>query len=223
MNTWAAFLWHYYTTLQPPQPLPKSVEWLHPQGNPDVQVTMRRFFEKFFADGNERTLMLGINPGRFGAGITGVNFSAPRQLTDPCGIEHPFGKQSELSAEFIYEMIAAYGGHEVFYRHIFIGSVCPLGFVQNGKNLNYYDDKELLSTVTPFITSSISSLVHFKVKRQRCICIGGEKNYRHLAAWNEQHGWFEEIIPVPHPRFIMQYRRRQKHEFIDQYLQALCS
>lgn len=223
MNTWAHFLWQYYTTLQPPKPLPNGIEWLHPQSNPDVQETLRRFLGKYFNDDGHRILMLGINPGRFGAGITGVNFSAPRQLTDPCGIDHPFGKQSELSAEFIYEMIAAYGGPATFYRDVFIGSVCPLGFVQKGKNLNYYDDKDLLQAVAPFIIDSISKLANFRVHRHRCICIGGEKNYRHLASWNEQQGWFDEIIPVPHPRFVMQYRRRKKQEFIDQYLQAISS
>lgn len=221
MQTWAAFLWQYYTRLQPPNTLPNGITWLHPQGEPAVQETMQCFFRKYFDDTHTRILMLGINPGRFGAGVTGVNFSAPRQLTDPCGIEHPFGNQSELSAEFIYEMIAAYGGPEAFYRDVFIGSVCPLGFVQHGKNLNYYDDKALLAAVAPFITNSIAQLVNFRVHRHRCICIGGEKNYRHLAAWNQQHGWFTEIVPVPHPRFVMQYRRRQKQAFIDQYLQAI--
>jgi len=33
--------------------------------------------------------------------------------------------------------------------------VSPLGFTKNGINLNYYDDKELLLAVAPFITDSI--------------------------------------------------------------------
>jgi hypothetical protein len=47
-------------------------------------------------------------------------------------------------------VINAYGGPAVFYKRFFIGSVCPLGFVKNGKNINYYDDKELQQTVTAF-------------------------------------------------------------------------
>lgn len=221
MNNWADFLLHYYTTLTPPHPLPGGIGWLHPQQQLQVQETMRRFFQKFFSDDAPRTLMLGINPGRFGAGITGVNFTAGKQLTDPCGIEHPFGNQSELSAEFIYEVIAAYGGPHLFYQDVFIGSVCPLGLVQGGKNLNYYDDKALLQALGPFIQDSVTKLVHYQVHRNRCICIGGEKNYRHLSAWNATAGWFDEIIAVPHPRFIQQYRRRQKATYIDQYLKAI--
>jgi hypothetical protein len=165
--------------------------------------------------------MLGINPGRFGAGVTGVNFTAPRQLKEHCGLEHPFKDQSELSAEFIYAMISAYGGPEKFYGDYFIGSVCPLGFVRDGKNLNYYDDKDLLAAVEPFIIRNLEKLVSFKVDRKICFSIGGEKNYKYLASLNKRFGWFEELQPLPHPRFIMQYRRKQVPEFIAQYLDSL--
>ena len=89
---------------------------------------VKKFFEKYFEDSRPRRLMLGINPGRYGAGITGVNFTAPRQLKENCGIDHHFDLTSELSAEFIYEMISEYGGVNKFYNDWFIGSVCPLGF-----------------------------------------------------------------------------------------------
>src|SRR5687768_18158258 len=44
----------------------------------------------------------------------------------------------------------AYGGCDKFYSDFFITAVSPLGFVKNGKNVNYYDDRELLYAVTPF-------------------------------------------------------------------------
>jgi hypothetical protein len=118
---------------------------------------------------------LGINPGRFGAGVTGVNFTAPNQLKEFCGIDHEFKKQSELSAEFIYEMIGAYGGTEKFYSNFFIGSVCPLGFIKQGKNINYYDDRKLLETVEPFIIKNLNQLLDFNVDVKNCFAIGEKK------------------------------------------------
>ena len=165
--------------------------------------------------------MLGINPGRFGAGLTGINFTAPRQLKDNCGIPQHLGNSSELSAEFIYEMIEAYGGAKQFYYNWFIGAVCPLGFVKDGKNMNYYDDKELAEAVTPFIIKSIRHQLSFNFNTDYCVCIGGEKNFNFLSGLNEKYHWFQQIIPVPHPRFIMQYRRKQKNVYIQQYLAAL--
>ena len=180
-----------------------------------------QFLHQYYNDSNPRTLLLGINPGRFGAGVTGVNFTAPRQLKEVCAIDHSFKDQSELSAEFIYAMIHEYGGARKFYSDFYIGSVSPLGFINNGKNLNYYDDKELLQTVEPFIIKNLISLIDAPVDRNICYCIGGEKNYKYLSAINEEYSWFKKIVALPHPRFIMQYRRKQKQQFIQQYLGAI--
>lgn len=181
----------------------------------------RQFTDLYYDDNKPRKLMLGINPGRFGAGVTGVNFTAPRQLKNVLGIDHPFRDQSELSAEFIYAMIEAYGGAKAFYSHFFIGSVCPLGFVKNGKNINYYDDPALLGAVEPFIISNLQKLLEAPVDRKKVFSIGGEKNFKYLNRLNQKMNWFEEILPLPHPRFIMQYRRKQVPQFIHQYLQLI--
>lgn len=178
------------------------------------------FFYKFYNDNSPRYLIFGINPGRFGAGTTGINFTAPKQLKDFCGIDHSFKSQTELSAEFIYESINAYGGVKKFYKDYFITSVSPLGFIKNRVNLNYYDNKNLQETVTPFIINSIKKQLSFGFKTDRCFCIGGGKNLKFFSSLNKEYQFFNEIIPLPHPRFIMQYRRKQKGKYIDQYLSA---
>jgi len=212
-----------YKSLQPPLHLPKGIEVLFPQQDKVVIKIIKAFFKKFYSDNNKRRMMLGINPGRFGAGITGINFTAPKQLKKYCNIDHPFKMSSELSAEFIYEVIEQYGGVNKFYNEWFIGAVCPLGFIKEGKNINYYDDKKLQEAVTPFIIETIQKQISFDFKTDYCICIGGEKNFKFLSELNNDYKWFKEIIPLPHPRFIMQYRRRQKENYIHKYLSALRS
>ena len=211
----------YYLELKPPKNLPKGIEVLFPQKDPQVIELVKTFHKKYFNDTYPRSLMLGINPGRHGAGITGVNFTAPRQLKENCGIEHPLKVSSELSAEFIYDMINEYGGVNEFYRNWFIGAVSPLGFIKNGKNINYYDDKKLLDAVTPFIIDCINKQMAMGFNVERCLCIGGEKNFKFLSGLNKEYNWFKEIVPLPHPRFILQYRRKQKDKYIQQYLSAL--
>jgi len=201
--------------------MPRGVEILYPQKSQEVILLVEIFFNKFYDDNKSRHLIFGINPGRFGAGTTGINFTAPKQLKQFCGIDHPFGAQTELSAEFIYELIQAYGGVKKFYDDYFITSVSPLGFMKEGVNLNYYDDKKLQHIVTPFITDSIKKQLSIGFRTDFCICIGGDKNLKYLSALNEEHKFFENIIPLPHPRFIMQYRRKQKGKYIDQYLSTL--
>ena len=253
---------NFYQSLKPPQDLPEGIDMLLPQKDPQVIEIVQKFFKKYFNDDQPRGLLLGINPGRHGAGMTGVNFTAPKQLKEYCNIDHHFKTSSELSAEFIYEMINAYGGVKRFYQDWFIGSVCPLGFVtfpgsashplksgkptpgnikkagripgpsgggdaavfnreNDGKNINYYDDKRLLEAVSPFIIDCMDKLVKLGFRTEKCICVGGEKNFKFLSALNHEYKWFGEIIPLPHPRFILQYRRKQKDKFIHQYLSAL--
>lgn len=220
MNTWAKELFEFYSSLKPQEYLPGSIQWLYPQKEKKVQAILELFLNKYYSDCSKRILFLGINPGRYGAGITGINFTAPKQLREDCEIENPFSG-SELSAEFIYAMINAYGGTKKFYSKFFIGSVCPLGFVQNGKNLNYYDNKELLKAIEPFIIDNISRLVSYNIDRSICICIGGEKNFKYLSRLNEQNHWFKKILCLPHPRFIMQYKRKQVQDYIKLYLDVL--
>jgi len=210
----------FYKNLSPPA-IPKGFGLLHPQPSSDVMEVIKQFFNKFYADNNSRKLILGINPGRFGAGITGINFTAPRQLKDECGIDHSWGNSSELSAEFIYEMINAYGGSQKFYGDFFIGAVSPLGYIKDGKNINYYDDKRLQKTVTPFIVETIQQQLNMGLSSDTCFCIGGEKNYKFLTELNEKHKFFRNILPLAHPRFIMQYRRKNKEGYVNEYLKIL--
>jgi hypothetical protein len=214
-------IYNFYKSLIPPSGLPTGVEVLYPQQQEHVMKLVKQFTDKYYSDENPRTLIFGINPGRFGAGVTGVNFTAARQLTQQCGIENNLKQQSELSAEFIYEMIDAYGGSERFYSRFFITSVSPLGFIKHGKNVNYYDDKKLQEAVVPFILECINEQYTWNINRRICICLGGEKNYKFLSALNQQQKWFGEILALPHPRFILQYRRKQKDEYIQMYLESL--
>jgi len=227
MKTWAHHLTRFYKDLPAPAKLPPGVELLHPHLQPGVMELAAAFFEKYYGDNNSRKIIMGINPGRFGAGITGINFTAPRQLHNNCGIAHALGDSSELSAEFIYEMIDACGGPVKFYRNYFISAVSPLGFTQAGKNLNYYDSRKLEKAVTPFINSCLERQFSFGFDTDACYCIGEDKNFKFLNRLNEtrrQQGLvsFDTIISLPHPRFIMQYRRKEKQRYIDLYVKILC-
>ncbi len=53
--------------------LPAGITLLNPYGESAfIRETSRLFYEKFYQDVEPRTLILGINPGRFGAGMTGL-------------------------------------------------------------------------------------------------------------------------------------------------------
>ena len=99
----------------------------------------------------------------------------------------------------------------------------PLGFIKHGKNLNYYDDKELMKDIQPFIIDCMERQIAFGLKTDVCFCIGEGNNMKCLQKLNAIHKWFDKIESVPHPRFVMQYRLKSKEEYIQQYIKKLGS
>ena len=90
--------------------LPAGVEVLNPYHDESVYALCELFYNKYYGDDSKRRLILGINPGRFGAGVTGIPFTDPIKLDKYCNIPNSLQKKPELSADFIYQMIAAFGG-----------------------------------------------------------------------------------------------------------------
>lgn len=201
--------------------LPSGVEVLNPYSDPIVRGICEVFYRRFYNDTNRRRLLVGINPGRFGGGVTGIPFTDPMKLAEQCGIPNNLGRKTELSAEFIYRVIDAYGGVEKFYGDLYVTAVSPLGFTYDGKNLNYYDIPALQEAITPFAVRAMDHLLTAKVDRSVCYCIGEGQNFKFLSALNQRHGWFERIVPLAHPRFIMQYRRREVEGYVGKYRAVL--
>ena len=146
--------------------LPEGVEVLVPYKNPAVKEAVRAYYSSFYDDPAERIFMFGINPGRFGSGITGISFTDPIRLKAIAGIDHSFEMKGELSSEFIYAMIEAYGGLKEFASRFFLTAVCPLGFTLNGKNYNYYDDPDLESAVRPFVLKTMQQQIKIGASRK---------------------------------------------------------
>lgn len=216
-DTLAQRILNFNSNLPQSMALPNHVKPLYPFNNADVIKSTTLFYNQYYTDNHCRILILGINPGRFGAGVTGIPFTDPVQLETHCGIKNPFNKKTELSSIYIYQSIAAYGGPETFYRQFVFGSLSPIGYIRDNKNLNYYDDKELQTTLEPFIIDAIKKQIEWGCSTDVCICLGEGKNYKYLQKLNHKHHFFKQILPLPHPRFILQYRRKRLIEFLDQY------
>jgi hypothetical protein len=212
---------HFNENLELNISLDSGVEVMNPFTEDTVKQLARKFYHKYYSDHRSRKLLLGINPGRFGAGVTGIPFTDPIKLQENCGIENPFKKSREASADFIYDMIDAFGGPDKFYDQYFIHAVCPLGFLKEGLNYNYYDDPKLEKQVTPFIIKSIKTIIGFGMDTSICYCLGNGKNFKFLNKLNAEQQFFGAVIPLPHPRWVVQYRRKRYDEYIGLYLKTL--
>ncbi|HEX8331777.1 MAG TPA: uracil-DNA glycosylase family protein [Segetibacter sp.] len=201
-------------------PLPEGFEVLDPFKDPETRNVCEQFYNKYYGDENKRFCIIGINPGRFGAGITGIPFTDPIRLDKELGISNSWAKKQELSSVFIYEMINAFGGAQKFYDQFYFTAVSPLGFIKDGKNINYYDDKSLLKAIPPFAEDCLNQQLPW-IHTSVAFCLGEGKNFDCLTKMNNDFHVFDKIVPLPHPRFIMQYKLKSKEAYIEKYCKGL--
>jgi hypothetical protein len=206
--------------------LPDGIGIMNPyREHEDIRNICHSFYHKYYNDEMPRKLILGINPGRLGAGSTGLPFTDTKRLNEYCKIPYDKFSSHEPSSVFVYEMINAYGGPEVFYKNFYISSVCPLGFIkmQEDKkaiNYNYYDSKELTECVASFMDENIRKQIQISGQNDVCYVLGTGKNYHYLSKINAQNNYFKKIVPLEHPRYVMQYKTKVKQQYIDAYLSA---
>ena len=204
--------------------LPEGINIMNPfKGNAEILSVSSLFYKAFYNDYKKRHLILGINPGRFGAGVTGIPFTDTKRLKNECAIPYSGKETHEPSSVFVYEVIEAYGGTRKFYDDFYINSVCPLGFTisdirGNEKNYNYYDSKELTNAVSGFIVENIKKQISIGIETDICFCFGKGKNEKFLHLLNEEYKFFGKITALEHPRFVMQYKAKSKQQYIDKYL-----
>jgi len=206
--------------------LPDGIRIMNPfRKNPEILSISRAFYEKFYNDHNRRRLILGINPGRLGAGATGIPFTDSKRMADKCGIQIESVQTHEPSSVFVYEMIDKYGGAEIFYRDYFIGAASPLGFVEKNQkgnwiNCNYYDHEALFRAVKPFMVENLKKQIGFGVDTETCFVLG-KKNAKFLKLINDEEKLFGSLVVFDHPRFIIQYRSRSMEKYISNYISKL--
>ncbi|ATN07823.1 SMUG2 DNA glycosylase family protein [Chryseobacterium indologenes] len=205
--------------------LPEGFEVLNPYlDNPETMVVMQKFYHKYYNDSSKRKFMIGINPSRHGAGVTGVPFTDTKRLESVCGIQMKSARTHEVSSVFMYDMIADYGGAEDFYKNIYINSPFPLAIVRKTKtgwlNANYYDDKKLFESVKGFMIDSLKKHISLNLDTSE-VFILGKKNADFISKLNQEAKLFDKMTVLEHPRYIQQYKSKEKQLYIDKYMLAL--
>jgi hypothetical protein len=187
-------------------------------------VVMQEFYHKYYNDSIKRKFMIGINPSRHGAGVTGVPFTDTKRLESVCGIKMLSAHTHEVSSVFMYHMIKEYGGPNAFYKDVYINSPFPLAIIRetNGKwlNANYYDDPKLFEMVKGFMLESLKRHIKIGVDTSE-VFILGRKNAGFIRKLNNEEKLFDKMTVLDHPRYIQQYQSKNIQHYIDEYILAL--
>ncbi|WP_292010110.1 SMUG2 DNA glycosylase family protein [Chryseobacterium sp.] len=206
--------------------LPGDFKVLNPYlDNPETMEVMGKFYHQYYSDVEKRKFIIGINPSRHGAGVTGVPFTDTKRLESVCGIKMKSAYTHEVSSVFIYDMIQEYGGVQEFYKDIYINSPFPLAIVRKAKNgtwlnANYYDDKELFKDVKGFMIETLKKHISLNLDTSEVFVLG-KKNAEFISKLNQEEQMFETITVLEHPRYIQQYKSKEKQLYIDKYILAL--
>lgn len=210
----------YFLSLSRPTSFLANIGIINPYESKYVQLSIEKFYKRFYNDNKKRIFMIGINPGRFGGGLTGIAFTDPVALRENCGIENNLGSRKELSSRFIYNVAERFGGVNKFFSRIFLTALYPFAIIKDGKNYNYYDDKLLRDNLTTKIIKTIKAQIEFGAKRDFAILLG-KRNAEYFNPINEEHKFFKRIFVLEHPRYIMQYKLKQSDAYIKKYIDTI--
>lgn len=206
--------------------LPNEFRVINPYlDNPETLLVMEKFYHTYYNDSNQRKFMVGINPSRHGAGVTGVPFTDTKRLEAVCGIPMKTAHTHEISSVFIYDMIADYGGVKKFYQKFYINSPFPLAIVRqksngNWVNANYYDDASLFKDLKDFMITTLKNHIALGLDTKEVFVLG-KKNAIFIDKLNQEAELFNQLTVLEHPRYIQQYKSKEKQLYIDKYILAL--
>lgn len=212
--------------LQYSDELPENFRVINPYlDNPETLDVMQQFYQKFYNDANSRKFIVGINPSRHGAGVTGVPFTDTKRLESICGITMHSAHTHEISSVFLYDMISEFGGAADFYKQFYINSPFPLAIVRKSKegnwlNANYYYDKTLFETVKDYMIASLKQHISLGLDTSE-VYILGKKNATFIQKLNKEANLFGKMKVLEHPRYIQQYKSKEKQLYIDKYILTL--
>jgi hypothetical protein len=93
------------------------------------------FNRRYYGTKIPKTVICGINPGRNGAGKTGVPFLDFKSLSQL--LPNLKKQDSERSAQFFFDIVEHFGP-EKFYQSFYVTNISWLGFIKENNNLNYF-------------------------------------------------------------------------------------
>ncbi len=178
----------------------------------DNWENVKRFNEKYYNGKYPKTVLCGINPGKNGAGKTGVpflDFSSLSKLID--GVDRT---DTERSAQFFYDIVQEFGA-EKFYRSFYVTNISWIGFTKNNNNVNYY---QLSDPVKDFIYDAFKYEMDI-VAPNTIISLSEEvsKTLKHLFKDSD----IDVNTRLPHPNYCAFPKNYEKCKA--QYIEILSS
>jgi hypothetical protein len=104
-----------------------------------------KFYHRYVFPHRQERALCGINPGRLGAGKSGIPFVDCAYLSELLG--ENVGNDVERSARFFRDVVEQIGAGN-FYAAIHVTNISIYGFTKGRRNLNYYElDNDIVGLI----------------------------------------------------------------------------
>jgi uracil-DNA glycosylase len=171
------------------------------------------FWEEFYAHAVPRVVICGLNPGRLGASKTGipfVDFQSLSQLVS--GIQR---SDAERSSSFFFKVVQSFG-IERFFQSFYVTNVASVGFVRDGKNLNY---PELPAAALSIVECNF--LEEMKIIQPSHVISLGTEVQRTVKTLLTSD--VDCSLRLPHPAWVTTYRGSELDQWVKKYVTTLKS
>lgn len=177
-----------------------------------INLFWNRYYEKHLP----KIVICGINPGRFGAGQTGIPFLDNHSLSE---MGFPVtSSDRERSADFFYSVVQAIG-IEVFFKTFYVTNLSAIGYIKQKKNINYYDlPKNARQTV---FDNFLTEMDHIKPTHIITLSVLVQNDIKSLIKEGTLSSGIDCSLRLPHPAWIMTYRQKSKQVWGEIYIKAL--
>ena len=172
-----------------------------------------QFWQQYVPEPLPQTVIVGLNPGRMGAGLTGVPLLDFRSLTNLLPDARLPRNDTEPSANFFHR-VAQHIGAEKFYRQFYVSNVSAVGYLRDNKNCNYHDLPDAAQQIVEQRFRDEMAVVAPK----RIIALGREVEATVQRLYDDGA---IRISHLPHPSWIMTYRLREAQSWVRRYTQML--
>ena len=166
------------------------------------------FNETYYHHSYPKTVLCGINPGRHGAGKTGIpfiDFSSLSTLID--GVNRA---DTERSAQFFFDVVSEFGASK-FYNSFYVTNVSWVGYISNNMNINYY---RLPEPVKDFVLKAFKYEIGI-VSPKVIISMGREVKITVNQLFNDTPIDVDNYLPHPYPCSFPARYQGHKREYIE--------
>jgi len=111
-----------------------------------------------------------------------------------------------------------------YYLDFYINSPFPLAIIRKTKdgkwlNANYYDETSLFEMTKEYMIAMLEKHIELGLNQSE-VFILGKKNADFIKKLNKEAKLFDKLTVLEHPRYIQQYKSKEKQIYIDKYLHA---